>query len=154
MKGPTQQRSLDDQGLEEKSDATFLESEKPMNRKTRRRIRGMVNELASYGCYEVWSRAEKKGATVCELFSVPRVNEVCEQHGLRKGKNYDLVLGDDLLKHENRKRVREEIERDNPDLVVISSPCTMFSTMRRPGSDIEEEKRKLRGSVGVVEFRG
>ena len=141
-----------DEDLKKESDTTFSEAGKPMNRKTRRKLRGMVNEIASYGCFEVWSRAEKKETSVCEVFSIPRVNEVCEQHGLKKGKNYDLVLGDDLFRYEVRKRVREDIEKDDPDLVVLSSPCTMFSTMRRPGNDPEEEKRKLREALILLNF--
>ena len=66
------------------------------------------------------------------MFSVPRVNQHAnEKFGLTGGKNYDLVLGGDLLQFSHRKRVREEIKRDDPFCVVLGPPCTMFSQMRR-----------------------
>ena len=125
-----------------------------MNRKTRRKLRKAIEDIESYGCYEAWSESlDKRKADVCEVFSVPRVNQHVSGSGrLTKGKNYDLVLGDDLLQFSHRKRVREEIEKDDPFCVVLCPPCTMFSQMRRNMGDTESEKRKLREAIVLLNF--
>lgn len=100
-----------------------------MNRKTRRRVRRLIDELQSYDSYDTWYAAVKKKRCLnelAELFSIPRVNAICEEHGIRPGKNYDLVLGDNLLDKGTRDRVFREIVQDDPELVVVTPPCTLF----------------------------
>ena len=125
-----------------------------MNRKTRRKLRKAIEDIESYGCFEAWSESlDKRKADVCEVFSVPRINQHAHgRFGLTSGKNYDLVLGDDLLQFSHRKRVREEIEKDDPFCVVLCPPCTMFSQMRRIFGDTEDEKRKLREAIVLLNF--
>lgn len=119
-----------------------------MNRKTRRKLRRQVLELEGHDCYATWKKAiddevRQRGGHMCtEVFSVPRVTE--QFHGSRKGKAYDLVLGDDVCKPEHRKRVMNEIREDKPFCVILSPPCTMFSSRRRPGNDKDEEERRIR----------
>ncbi len=127
-----------------------------MNRKTRRKLRRQVLELEGHDCYASWKGAnegclERLGGPKCtEIFSVPRVTEMF--HGHEKGNAYDLVLGDDFLKSEHRSRVMEDLRRDKPYCVVLSPPRTMFSSRRRPGNDEQEEKRRIREAIVLLNF--
>ena len=125
-----------------------------INRKQRRKLRKVVEELESYSDYDAWicGLRKKMAPSVTELFSVPRVNDMCHEHGIKQGENYDLMLGDDLLDKHEQRRVLQEIHDHDPFLVVVSPPCTMFSLRRMMGTDIEEEKRKLRNAFVLLEF--
>ena len=92
------------------------------------------------------------GADCCEVFSVPRVNEVVGELGLRRGRNYDILLGDDLLESQRRAQVLEELRRDDPFCVMVSPPCTMFSQQQRPTNDVQFEKRLLREAIMLLNF--
>ena len=132
-------------------DAACIES---MNRKTRRKLRKAIEDVESYGCYEAWSESlDKRKADVCEVFSVPRINQhVDNQDGLHRGKNYDLVLGDDFLQPQHRKRVRDEICKEDPFCVTLCPPCTMFSQRRRSTNDPVVERKKLREAIILLNY--
>jgi hypothetical protein len=84
---------------------------------------------------------------VSEVFSVPRMVKCASKKGMFPGMSYDLVLGDNLLKTDQRKRVLEELRRDKPFCVVVSPPCTMFSRRRRPGDPELDRKEMLKALV-------
>lgn len=132
-------------------DAACIES---MNRKTRRKLRKAIEDVESYGCYEAWSESlDQRKADVCEVFSVPRINQhVDNQDGLHRGKNYDLVLGDDFLQPQHRKRVRDEICKEDPFCVTLCPPCTMFSQRRRSTNDPVVERKKLREAIILLNY--
>ena len=95
----------------------------------------------------------KENADVCEVFSVPRINQqVGSENDLRKGKNYDLVLGDDFLQYPHRKRVFDEIRKEDPFCVVLNPPCTMFSQMRRSTGDSAVERKKRREAIILLNY--
>ena len=130
-----------------------------MNRKTRRKLRKVVDDLVdnlnSYGCFETWLAKEKEmNPRVMEVFSVPRVNDhhMMGQGKIQRGSNFDLELGDDLLKVEHREHVMRKLDEESPFLVVLSSPCTMFSTRRRSTNNPELEKKLMREAIILLNF--
>ena len=73
---------------------------------------------------------------VCEVFSVPRVTARARARGKRGGWAADIKGGDpisqksyDLSDHRQEAQVRELIRRDQPQLLVLSPPCTLFSVL-------------------------
>ena len=130
-----------------------------MNRKTRRKLRRVVTELvddlSSHGCFETLLAKEKEmNPKITEVFSVPRINDhhMIGQGKIKKGSNYDLELGDDLLKSEHREHVLRKLDEESPFLVTLSSPCTMFSTRRRPTGDLEYERKKMKEAIILLNF--
>ena len=63
-----------------------------------------------------------------------------------------MVLGDDFTKVEHRNRVMHELARDEPFCVIVSPPCTMFSSRRRPCKDEHEEKQRIREAIMLLNF--
>ena len=51
---------------------------------------------------------------VSEVFSVPRMVKCASKKGMFPGMSYDLVLGDNLLKTDQRKRSSRNLEETNP----------------------------------------
>lgn len=136
-----------------------LPAECGMNRKTRRRVRkavdNLVDDLNLHGCFETWLAKEKEmNPKIMEVFSVPRVNEhhSMGQGKIQKGSNFDLELGDDLLRAEHREHVRRKLDEESPFLVIVSPPCRMFSTRRRPTGDLENERKLMKEAICLLNF--
>ena len=159
--------SVSDRGTEQETSGTLKESdileELPaacaMNRKTRRRMRkaidNMVDDLRMHGCFETWLATEKEmNPKITEVFSVPRVNEhhCIGQGKIQKGSNFDIELGDDLLKQEHREHVRKKLDEESPFLVVLSPPCKMFSIRRRATGNLEHERKEMRDAICLLNF--
>ena len=130
-----------------------------MNRKTRRKLRKVVDDLVdnlnSHGCFETWLAREKEmNPKIMEVFSVPRVNDhhMIGQGNIQRGSNFDLELGDDLLRAEHREHVLRKLDEESPFLVIVSPPCTMFSTRRRPTGDHQHEKEQMRNAIILLNF--
>ena len=77
------------------------------------------------------------GADVAEAYSQPRMTSVAEKLGYKKGFAMDLLTNDDegrpwdLSKEDVQKRAMDKLEKEMPWLLVVSPPCTWFSTLQR-----------------------
>ena len=60
---------------------------------------------------------------VAEVFSPPRFTPVVQDHGFR-GRSYDIKNGFDFTQSSVRQQVREELQRDPPELLILCPPCT------------------------------
>ena len=60
---------------------------------------------------------------VAEVFSPPRFSPVVESLGHR-AKSFDLKNGYDFRDAQVRSQVRQELQEDRPELLVLSPPCT------------------------------
>lgn len=89
---------------------------------------------------------ETYAVDVSEVFSPPRITKEAEKQGLVTGGAYDLKTGFDLSKEQDRGRMWQELEKDEPELVVGSPPCTAFSLLREFNyrvMDFEKAKTKV-----------
>lgn len=68
--------------------------------------------------------------SVAEVYSVPRVTKVAEENGMTSAGAFDIQTGWDLRDPASAKRMWAELKEKDPDLVVISPPCTSFSPMQ------------------------
>eukprot|EP00435_Cladocopium_sp_Y103_P070319 s238_g35.t1 len=78
---------------------------------------------------------------VAEVFSPPRIALEASRQGLSTGGSYDLLTGYDLLDAGDRRRMWQELDRDDPELVVNSPPCTAFCPLQAwnlPRMDFEK----------------
>ena len=120
-------------------------------------LRGVVRDLLElYACNGVPDA--KAEDAVAELFSVPRVTAElkrrrarCPGLGLVPGATFDLQQDEhgrayDVLKREDRDRIRRRIARDKPFLVIGSPPCvdwTFFNeTINHQKMTPEEVRRR------------
>ena len=66
---------------------------------------------------------------VAEVFSPPRITVRARKRGLQPGSAYDLTSGTDLGTVEGRAQVWTYLKQSCPGLVVVSPPCTYFSSL-------------------------
>ncbi|CAK9090690.1 Reverse transcriptase Ty1/copia-type domain-containing protein [Durusdinium trenchii] len=66
-----------------------------------------------------------------ELFSPPRITQEAAQAGLQvtEPSNFDLKLGWNALCPEDRKKMWKTIEEQEPDVILMSPDCKMFSQL-------------------------
>ncbi|CAK0873666.1 unnamed protein product, partial [Prorocentrum cordatum] len=69
---------------------------------------------------------------VKELFSVPRVADSLKGQGYPVSKSLDLRTGYDLGSPSGERAMWSIIERDRPEVIVMSPECLAFSVARRP----------------------
>ena len=88
-----------------------------------------MDELYGQGEERALSRATRKSLrkqmkklVVSEVFSPPRVSAVAVEEGHQSGGAFDLNTGYDLSTRRDRLRCWQELEKADPDLVVICPP--------------------------------
>ena len=72
----------------------------------------------------------KKRVGVSEVYSPPRVAAEAQKQGFRKGTSFDLITGWDLQDGAQRKSMWKRLKEENPWLIVLSPPCTAFSSLQ------------------------
>ena len=110
-------------------DATDKETALAKSQKTRLR---RALQSAEGGAFSV---------EVSEVFSPPRITLEAKRQGLSAGGSYDISTGYNLLDAKDKKRMWDELDRDDPELVVNSPPCTAFSPLQEwnfPRMDLEK----------------
>ena len=71
-----------------------------------------------------------RGCDVMELYSPERVGRICHRHRLTPGPALDLRTGYDFDKPSDRAKAMRLYEESQPELVVLSPPCTEFSRLQ------------------------
>ena len=71
-----------------------------------------------------------RGVDITEVYSPQRVVDVCHKYQLIKGDSFDLRTGFDLSDPAVQKQVSKRIGETNAELVILSPPCTKFSTLQ------------------------
>ena len=67
------------------------------------------------------------GIDVAELFGGEGgVGKLCIRRRLRRGRNFDLVIGFDLVNEEQQEQVLSYFRKHKPLVVVLGPPCTGF----------------------------
>ena len=92
----------------------------PMTNHQLRQLKSQVTQ----GCAAVTAeQQEQPKLLVAEVFSPPRFATVAEERGFQ-AKSVDIKLGVDLLVPANRRRLKEELRVNAPELLTLSPPCT------------------------------
>jgi len=87
---------------------------------------------------------------VSEVYSPPRVTRSARQSGLMAGSALDLTEGWDFRRKSDRKAARRLISLEDPQLLILSPPCTVWSRLRSLSDNkrnprvVESEKREAR----------
>ena len=71
-----------------------------------------------------------RGVDITEVYSPQRVVEVCHKFNLVKGDSFDLRTGFDLSDPAVQGRVARRILETEAKLIILSPPCTKFSTLQ------------------------
>ena len=79
---------------------------------------------------EVRRQNEAYKVSVSEVYSPPRVTAEARRRGMEVGGAYDLQTGYDLKSTNDQARMWSEREEDDPELAVLSPPCTPFSQLQ------------------------
>ena len=79
---------------------------------------------------ELYSLSPSQLKTVAEVFNPNRFGPHTDSFGLRAGQAYDIELGWDLLESANQRHVTGYLKSERPGLVILSPPCTKFSTLQ------------------------
>ena len=110
-----------------------------------------ANLLASVGPGEPY--------LVCDVFSRPRTTARATERGYNGGWSMDLHYDDkitqrqwDLSEDADVRRAKCRLRSDRPTLLIVSPPCTLFSTLQNfngPSSEKEYEKAVKMFVVGI-----
>ena len=80
-------------------------------------------------------RAEKEVEAfmvdVSEIYSPPRTTKEAEKQKMKAGTAYDMLTGYELGSWKDQHRMWKELAREDPELVVLSPPCTAFSMLQQ-----------------------
>ena len=79
---------------------------------------------------ELYHLQPRQLKTVAEVFNPDRFGPRADHFGLRAGIAFDLELGWDLLRVQNQKEVIRYLVSERPGLVILSPPCTQFSSLQ------------------------
>ena len=79
---------------------------------------------------------------IAEFYSPPRVNEEAKKWGLTPGMAFDLTVGWDFRRAEDRKLAMAYVKEKKPRLVIGSPMCTMFSALQNLSKWNEEKQIK------------
>ena len=74
---------------------------------------------------------ENLGVDVAEVYSPPRVTQRARMHGLRPGFALDLTTGWNFNRAQHRSEALRLVREHRPALLLLSPPCTPFSSMRQ-----------------------
>ena len=101
---------------------------------------------------EIFGGLQNDDDMIVELYSPPRVVEAARARGLRASLSIDLVTGYDLRLAADKDRVREEIRKRKPRLLVTSPPCTKFSTMQHLRTNWDNWEEEIAEATDHVDF--
>ena len=102
------------------------ECETALSRKQKKQLRRAEAEVKRLR--EVETEAYK--VDVSEVYSPPRITAEAGRKGMSIGGAYDLQTGFDLRSTGDQKKMWSELEEDDPELTVLSPPCTPFSQLQ------------------------
>ena len=107
-----------------------------LRNKERRRVQKMADEAKAHG-RALWQvlrgkQRSREKISVKELYSGRgggSVTAAAKSLGLAVGRPRDLLLGDNFLNASEQREVMDEIETEDPFLVVIAFPCKEWSSL-------------------------
>ena len=79
---------------------------------------------------------------VAEFYSPPRITEEAKKWGLTPGMAFDLTIGWDFRRKEDRQKAMDYVKEKKPKLVIGSPMCTMFSALQNLSKWTEEKQIK------------
>ena len=84
-----------------------------------------------------------KELTVSEVYSEPRLTETAKALGMQGGTSFDLKTGFDLSLRKDRKRCWRQLQKEDPDLIIICPPCGPFSCLQNLNYDKMETGKAM-----------
>eukprot|EP00974_Lingulodinium_polyedra_P077019 7456591-Lingulodinium_polyedra.AAC.1 len=94
-------------------------------------------DLGTLGVWRTLAKEDLKimskyilGVDITEVYSPERVNMIAKKFGLAPGTSFDLSTGWDFNKEAGRNSAWKRIREEEPELIIGSPPCTMFSTLQ------------------------
>ena len=91
-----------------------------------------------------------KQVVVSEVFSPPRVSQLAEQRGQLDGGAFDLVTGYDLSTQADRRRCWRKLKEADPDIIIVSPPCSAFSILQ----SLNHRHHGIKAELRLAEGRG
>ena len=100
-------------------------------------------------------KSKSSSVDVMEIYSPPRVTARALKHHLSHGGALDLATGWNFCKAHHRRKALKLITELKPALVILSPPCTAFSTLRRLSDhkrNPDVVQREKREAIEHVQF--
>ena len=101
----------------------------------------------------------KEWMQVAEVYSPPRMTKVARQLGMKAGFALDLTNTDeegnqwDFSKAEMRAKALKLVDEEQPAILILSPPCTMFSNLQQLNvAKMKDEDRNARAKDAVTHF--
>lgn len=115
----------------EASDHGLTRTSKPEKKYVNRQIDALIQQgkkvVDVFSVYHV----DDGFQDVMELFSTPHITATAQRMSLKADHAFHLKHGCDLRKPEERARVLSIIKQTRPELVTLSPPCKLYSTLQR-----------------------
>ena len=89
---------------------------------------------------------------IVEIYSGPRVAAEAAARGLQASLSVDLKTNYDLTDESTKERVKKELRRRRPKLLVTSPPCTKFSPLQNLRQHPERLQEELPEAIAHVDF--
>eukprot|EP00435_Cladocopium_sp_Y103_P031408 s420_g7.t4 len=67
---------------------------------------------------------------ISEVFSEPRLAKMATKMGMEAGSSFDLKTGYDFRVKADKQRCWQQLEREDPDLLLVCPPCGPFSCLQ------------------------
>ena len=101
---------------------------------------------------EVYGSIPSQKDAIVELYSQPRIAPEAAARGLKAELSIDLATGYDLKQPEDRQKVRDQLRKRKPRLLVTCPPCTKFSPLQNLRAYPERLEDELDEAVLHVDF--
>ena len=92
-----------------------------------------------------------RGCDLFDVFSPERIGKACARHKLIPGPALDLRTGYDLSTEADRRRAFKLYAELQPELVMLSPPCTEFSRLQGLNRHVHGEEYRERHDRAVQE---
>ena len=89
---------------------------------------------------------------IAEVFSMPRVTEEAKKFGLNPGLAIDIKNGWDLTLSHQRKKCMQWVRQNKPLMLILSPPCTAFSTLQNLNPWTARREREFWQGVTLLKF--
>ena len=102
---------------------------------------------------EVYGTLNEEHDMIAEIYSPPRIVKAARARGLKAELSVDVLTGNDLNQSEEKARVREELKKRRPRLLITSPPCKMFSIFQNLRKDYGEKwEHEMLEAISHVDY--
>lgn len=131
-----------DEGLLRADEVSMTKTER---RQVRRCLGAMIEKGKKH--VDIFHVSLEGKEDITEVFSTPHITAIAQRLGLRANIALDIKNGWDLTCKKKQKEVIQMIHDQDPELLVVSPPCELMSTLQRLRKIKDERYYELLGKA-------